>query len=177
MLEASGRAQTSLAQGELDLGYSNYLEQLAYPMDMLNLRISALGQSPYGKSQTTTSPTTSQNSWLTGLGGASSGASIANALSLTGGSALGMTGLGALAGILSDENDKTDKQKLGKDPDSGLTMYAYRYKGDPKSTPKIVGPMAQEVQKKMPGMVKSIGGHKVITPNMGFGRAPRIARG
>lgn len=176
MLEASGRAQTSLAQGELDLGYSNFLEQQAYPMDMLNLRMSALGQSPYGRSQTTTSPTTSQNSWLTGLGGASTGASIANALGQTGGAAMGITGLGALAGILSDENDKKDVQKLGKDPDTGLTMYAYRYKDAPASSQKVVGPMAQEVEKKMPGMVKKIGGHRVITPNMGFGKAPRLAR-
>lgn len=177
MLEAAGRAQTSLAQGELDIGYQNFLEQQAYPLDMLNLRMSALGQSPYGKSQTTMSPTTQQNSWLTGLGGASTGASIANALGVTSGvGQASLTGLGALAGILSDEEDKTDVKKLGKDPDSGLTMYAYRYKGDPKSSPKVVGPMAQEVEKKMPHMVKKIGGHRVITPNLGFGRAPRIAR-
>lgn len=174
MLEAAGKSQTALDQSRLDLGYNNFQEQQAYPLDMLNLRLSALGMTPYGKSQTTTSPTTSSNPWMTGLGGASTGASIANALSLSGTSALGMTGLGGLLGLLSDENDKKDIQKLGKDPDTGLTMYAYRYKGDPKSTPKVVGPMAQEVEKKMPGMVKKIGGHRVIARNFGFG-APMMA--
>jgi hypothetical protein len=41
-------------------------------------------------------------------------------------------------------------------------MYAYRYKGDPKSYPKVVGPMAQDVEKKHPGSVGKIGGHRVI---------------
>jgi hypothetical protein len=170
MLEAAGKGQTSLAQSQLDLGYQNFQEQQAYPLDMLNLRLSALGMTPYGKSQTTTSPTTSTNPWMTALGGASTGASIANALGQTGGMAMGISGLGGLLGLLSDENDKKDIQKLGKDPDTGLTMYAYRYKDAPASAPKVVGPMAQEVEKKMPGAVKKIGGHRVIARNFGFGK-------
>ena len=63
---------------------------------------------------------------------------------------------------------KKDIEKLGKDPDTGLTMYAYRYKTDPKTYPKSVGPMAQEVEKKFPGSVVEIGGKKVVT-NLGFG--------
>ena len=45
---------------------------------------------------------------------------------------------------MSDENEKTDKKKIGKDPDTGLDLYSYRYKGDPKTYPKVVGPMAQD---------------------------------
>jgi hypothetical protein len=62
----------------------------------------------------------------------------------------------------SDETLKTDKQKLGKDPASGVDMYAFRYKGDPKSYPKVVGPMAQDVAKKYPQAVATIGGKKAI---------------
>ena len=52
---------------------------------------------------------------------------------------------------------KTDITKLGKDPDTKLPMYAYRYKGDPKSYPKVVGPMAQDVQDADPDAVKKVG--------------------
>ena len=76
-----------------------------------------------------------------------------------GGQALGLAG--KFIG-LSDERDKTDIEKLGKDTETGLEMYAYRYKGDPKSYPKVVGPMAQDIEKKAPEMVKDIGRHKVV---------------
>ena len=75
-----------------------------------------------------------------------------------------MGGIGAVVGgaaLLSDRDDKTDIKKLGVDPETGQTMYAYRYKDDPKSYPKIVGPMAQDVE-AAGGNVREIGGHKVI---------------
>lgn len=72
-------------------------------------------------------------------------------------------GLGTMAaGIFSDRTMKTDIQKLGKDEDTGLDMYAYRYKGDPKDTPKVVGPMAQDVEKHYPGSTKRVGGKLMI---------------
>jgi len=71
--------------------------------------------------------------------------------------------LGTMFG--SDEDLKTDIQELGDDPQTGLPMYAYRYKGDPKNTPKVVGPMAQDVQELHPDMVREIGGHKVVQPS------------
>jgi hypothetical protein len=64
----------------------------------------------------------------------------------------------------SDRTDKTDIEKFGKD-DTGLNMYAFRYKGDPKSYPKVVGPMAQDVEKKAPTAVRKIAGHRVIQAN------------
>ena len=67
-----------------------------------------------------------------------------------------------LMGLLSDENEKTDIEEVGKDPETGLTIHAYRYKGDPKSYPKVVGPMAQEVEEKFPGSTRKIGGKMVI---------------
>lgn len=72
--------------------------------------------------------------------------------------------LGGVAGIIkaSDERMKTDIQPMGEDPETGLLMYSYRYKGDPKSYPKVVGPMAQDVQKVMPEAVKDMGGRLAI---------------
>jgi hypothetical protein len=42
---------------------------------------------------------------------------------------------------LSDPKTKTDVQRVGK-TDGGEPLYGFRYKGDPKSYPKVVGPMA-----------------------------------
>lgn len=56
---------------------------------------------------------------------------------------------------------KTDIEELGVDPRTGVKTYAYRYKGDPKTYPKVVGPMAQDAERAgMP--VREIGGHKVM---------------
>lgn len=74
-----------------------------------------------------------------------------------------LAGLATIGSMLfSDRRDKTDIKKLGNDTESGLDIYAYRYRGDPKNTQKVVGPMAQDVEKKYPGTVYEIGGHKVI---------------
>jgi hypothetical protein len=79
-------------------------------------------------------------------------------------SALGIGTLGA--GLLSDRTMKTDIKKLGKDENTDLDMYAYRYKDDPKDTPKIVGPMAQDVEKRYPGSTTRVGGKMVIKSNV-----------
>lgn len=71
---------------------------------------------------------------------------------------LGIAGLG----LLSDREDKTDVKRLGTHHGTGLPMYAYRYKTDPKSYPKTVGPMAQDVAKKFPHMVTRMGSHMVM---------------
>jgi hypothetical protein len=71
-------------------------------------------------------------------------------------------GLGLGSKFLSDREDKTDIKKLGKDPDTGVPMYAYRYKDDPKSYPKVVGPMAGDLEKFLPGITKLIGGHQIV---------------
>ena len=53
----------------------------------------------------------------------------------------------------SDRRLKTDIQKVGTHS-TGLPMYAYRYKGDPKAYPKVVGPMAEDVMKIAPHAVR-----------------------
>jgi Chaperone of endosialidase len=72
---------------------------------------------------------------------------------------------------LSDERTKTDIQPMGKDEQTDLPMYAYRYKGDPKSYPKVVGPMAQDVEKKYPGSTAQVGTRRAIRPTFGIGGA------
>jgi hypothetical protein len=63
---------------------------------------------------------------------------------------------------LSDRRDKKDIEKLGEHEETGIPIFAYRYKDAPEGSPKAVGPMAQDVEKVWPEYVKEIGGHKVI---------------
>jgi hypothetical protein len=73
---------------------------------------------------------------------------------------LGSLGVAGRLGFSSDREDKTDIKRLGEQ--NGMPIYAYRYKGDPKSYPKVVGPMAQDLEKLMPGVTQLIGGHRII---------------
>ncbi len=122
----------------------------------LQVQLAAVGGVPYGQSQTstTTNPTggPTSNPWLTGLGVVGTGASI----------------LGSLAPYLapaaaaSDRTLKTDIEKIGKDAETDLPLYAYRYKGDPKTYPKVVGIMAQDARKTHPEQVVEIGGKLAV---------------
>jgi hypothetical protein len=72
--------------------------------------------------------------------------------------------------MLSDEDEKTNKQKLGKDPNTGDMLYAYDYKADVEAAkkngtpmpPKRVGPMAQGIEKRSPGSTSRVGGKLVV---------------
>lgn len=153
VLQNIGAQRQAMNQAALDEAYARFQEQRNYPIEMLNLRLGATSATPYSTSQTGTQFVPRGNSFLQGIGAFGSAAS----------------GVAALAPLLgfSDERMKTDIQKVGKDEETGLTMYAYRYKGDPKTYPKVVGPMAQEVEKKYPDQVAEIGGRKAV--NLGFG--------
>lgn len=82
-------------------------------------------------------------------GGSSAAAGGANAAS-------------ALLGLFSDRTEKTDIKKLGPDPETGVMMYAYRYRDDPKTYPKVVGPMAQDIEKMLPGSTVRVGGKLAV---------------
>jgi hypothetical protein len=78
------------------------------------------------------------------------------------GLATALPGLITALGIGSDEREKVDVKKLGKE--NGIEMAAYRYKGDPKTYPKVVGPAsAQQVERARPGSTRKVGGMHVIT--------------
>ena len=141
-LLGAGDQERGYRQSLIDADREKFNEAQNYDTDRLNVLLSTLGMSPYGKSETTTK---------TGQQG-SSGMDWATTI----------LGLGKLFMGLSDRRDKTDIEELGVDDETGLPMYAYRYKKDPKNTPKIVGPMAQDVEKVAPHLVREIGGHKVI---------------
>ncbi len=134
------KRQTTALQQLLGIGSTEQQtaqSSLTQPTDMLKLLMQSVPNT-YGQTSTSTVPT--QSNPISSLAGLATIASL----------------------FFSDRRDKTDIQKLGTDPALDLPMYAYRYKGDPKGYPKIVGPMAQDVEKKYPSAVHEVGGHKVV---------------
>jgi hypothetical protein len=141
-----GGVQQQQAQRQDDAAREVWQEKWNYPTEQLNLLLASLGMSPYGHTETGTSTTKTS-------GG---GGGLGQAMGL-GGSFLQM-----FAGM-SDIEEKTDIKVVGKHPSiPDLKLYAYRYKGDPKSYPKVVGPMAHEVEKVAPHLVKKIGKRRVV---------------
>lgn len=141
-LSQIGAQQQAQQQKVLDDKKGRFDEAENYDTEQLNLLLASLGMSPYGKSENTTKTTS----------GGSSGTDFAT---------MGLGIFKILAG-LSDRSSKTDIEKLGKDEETGLDLYAYRYKGDPKTYPKVVGPMAQDVEKLYPSAVKKVNGKRVV---------------
>jgi hypothetical protein len=70
----------------------------------------------------------------------------------------GLSGLGALC----DRSMKEDIEEIGIEPKTGLMLYAFRYKSDPKTYPKVIGYMADEVETKYPGTTREIEGKRII---------------
>jgi hypothetical protein len=139
-----GQQQQTQQQNELNAAMKQFYEKRDYPVEGLNMRLAALGMSPYGKTETTNKTATSEDKgpdWASILlGGAKIGAQM----------------------YMSDRSTKTDIKKLTDGP---VPLYAYRYKGDPKSYPKVVGPMAQDIEKVRPSAVKKVGKYKTVDIN------------
>lgn len=140
-----GDTQRAENQRTLDNTYQKFLEQKQAPWYGLGelSQILTAGGFRTTDSKTTAPKQDSTASWLQG------GAGI----------------LGAIASIaaLSDRRAKTDIKKLGKDKETGLDVYSYKYKGDSRT---VVGPMAQDVEKKYPDEVIELDGMKFVSHEM-----------
>jgi hypothetical protein len=142
-LMAVGDYQNQYEQRQIDAQRQLFEQQQAMPWTQLGRFSGALqGVAPYAANAgTTTGSMTQENQtpWTQYAG-------------------LGI----AAAGMMSDRNEKTDIKRVGEDEATGLPLYAYRYKGDSKTYPKIVGPMAQDVEKHFPGSTMEVGGKLII---------------
>lgn len=141
-LMQTGTMQRAIEQENINDKMDRFNEKRNNDIENLNLRLSALGMSPYGKTE---------NTQKTTQGGSS-------------GTDFGQLGMGLLSLFLglSEDDTKTDKEKVGKVPGTDLELWAYRYKKDPKTYPKVVGVMASDVEKKMPEAVHKVNGKRVI---------------
>lgn len=178
----SGNAAIALqnyGQGLANQDYNNWLNnvsglnsqglaaatgQTGREQSLANIQ-TGLGQAQAGVIQNTTNQAVNDYTGGVNADATANNQGQANMFSaLLGGANLGLkaSGVGGFApATSSDENDKTDITPLGED-ENGVKQYAYRYKSDPKTYPKVVGPMAQDIEKKDPSAVKKIGGHKVV---------------
>jgi len=140
MLSQAGIQQQMQQQRELDAAYAAWEDEKNFDIENLNLRLSALGMSPYGKSETGVKTTE----------GGSSGTDFAQ------------LGLGVLS-LMFGLSDRRVKKDIKKIRDNGkIPIYEYRYKGESKRMPKLRGPMAQDVEKVLPGSVREFGGMKMV---------------
>lgn len=166
---AFGGQQRDLEQAKLAADRAEWDRQQNYDLQMLNTRLAAAGMTPHGQTQTTTQTGGQSSSGLSTALGIGGMLTSLLAAPMTGGTSL----LGMMFG--SDEDLKTDIKKVGKDKETGVPLYSYRYKGDPKTYPKVVGPMAQDVEKVAPEMVKKTS-TGIRTVNLGFGPMRRAIK-
>lgn len=168
---AAGLLQQGNEQMQRDAGTANANARYQNNVDQLNLLLQSLNATPYNTSTRTTG-TQSQFGVgggnqspdigtallggaraLPGILGNSAVAGTATSAGTAGSGLLGM--IGSLGTMFSEDDAKTDIQKVGKV--GGQELFAYRYKGDPKTYPKTVGLMASKVEKKTPSAVKRVG--------------------
>jgi hypothetical protein len=147
-LSGAGLQQQQQAQNQINAQLGKFQQAWGYPTQQLGALQSALGMTPYGQAQQGQSTTTTQQSpdYINAI---FSGLQTAGGL---------FGGGGPFASLLtgSDRRLKTDVKRVDTHP-SGLPIYAYRYKGDPKSYPKVVGPMAEHVAQIAPHAVVPMG--------------------
>jgi hypothetical protein len=167
MLTSAGGFQQQQAQNDINAQMAKFQQAFQYPQQQLSLMESSLGMTPYDTATSGTSASTStqtqSNPAAMALGGLQT---LGGLFSAPAGGTSAMSGLmGMLGG--SDRRLKTDIVKIGKHP-TGIDMYAYRYKGDPKHYPKVVGPMAEDVKKIAPHAVRQVTakGHMAVHMDM-----------
>ena len=174
----AGQMQQQQAQNQINAQTAKFQNAANYPNQQLSVLQSALGMTPYEQGQqgsSTTQTQTAANPAQMALGGLST---LGSLFSAPAGGTSAMAGLGSMLGVFSDRSMKTDITRVGSK--MGVPIHAYRYKGDPKSYPKVVGPMAEDVAKTFgPGSVAKIpgsGGKMAVHPAvMGALAGPAMA--
>jgi hypothetical protein len=149
----AGAQQQQQAQNQINAQMGQFNQAQAYPGQQLGVLQSALGMTPYGS--TTMGSSTGQTQQTTTPSLMSDVTGGLQAL----GSAFGAGGPFASLMPGSDRHLKTDISKVGVHGPTGLPMYSYRYKGDPKSYPKVTGPMAEDAMQVAPHAVQTVGVH------------------
>ena len=163
----AGQMQQAQAQDQINAQMAKFQNAANYPNQQLSILQSALGMTPYEQGQqgsSTQETQTAANPMQMALGGLGT---LGSLFAAPAGGTSAMQGLMGMFGGGSDRRLKTDITKVGVHP-SGIAIHAYRYKGDPKTYPKVVGPMAEDVAKTFgPGSVAKIpgsGGKMAVHP-------------
>jgi hypothetical protein len=142
-LTTAGAGESMQAQNEINAQMAKFQQAFSYPQQGLGILESSLGQTPYDTSttsagqQTVTTPT----DWASILtNGLNAGANLWK------------------AGAASDKKIKKNIVPLGADPLTGVPIKSFNYKGEPAGAPKVMGPLAQDVEKAAPGSTTRVNG-------------------
>jgi hypothetical protein len=155
-LSTAGAQEQQQAQNQIGALMGQFQQANQYPGQQLGVLQSALGMTPYGSTTMGSSYGQQQTTQQP-----SAAADIFGGLQSLGGF-LGPGGPLGAGGFLNPGSDralKTDVQKVGVHPATGIPLYSYRYQGDPKSYPKITGPMAEDAMQVAPHAVRAVGVH------------------
>jgi hypothetical protein len=155
-LATAGAQQQQQAQNQINAQMGKFNQAWMYPYQQLGVLQSALGMTPYGtatQGQQTQETQQSANPLAAAMSGMQS---LGSLFSAPAGGTSAAAGLMSLFGG-SDRSMKTDITRVGTHP-TGIPIHAYRYKGDPKTYPKVVGPMAEDVAKIAPHAVSPVPG-------------------
>ena len=154
MQNTAGTQQMSTAQDQINAQMAKFQQAWGYPTQQLGVLQSALGMTPYGQSTTGTSDTQTYTP--------------------TDWAALAGAGIGALGNIFggklaptSDIRLKKNLKRVGKGV-TGLPIYDFNWKGQAPGAPKTRGPIAQDIEKQIPGAVAQhpITGVKHVHPGV-----------
>jgi hypothetical protein len=136
MQNTAGSQQMSTAQDQINAQMAKFQQAWGYPTQQLGVVQSALGMTPYGQSQT--------------------GVSDTQTYTPTDWAALAGSGLGMLGNIFGGKSDirlKKNLKRVGTHAPTGVPVYDFNWKGQPPGAPKTRGPMAQDIEKVLPGAV------------------------
>ena len=152
MLTSAGGFEQQQGQNDINAQLAKFNQAYQYPQQQLGMMESALGMTPYDTGSSGTSASTTTQTQSNPAAMALGGLQTLGGLFGSGGA---LASGGTLSGLFggSDRRLKTDIQKIGTHS-TGLPIYSYRYKGDPKSYPKVAGPMAEDVMKIAPHAVR-----------------------
>jgi hypothetical protein len=132
----AGATQMAQAQNQINAQMQKFQQAWGYPTQQMGILQSALGMTPYG--QTTTGQSNTQTYTPMDWG------------------ALAGKGLGLATSLIpgpSDRRLKKNLKRVGTHQPTGVPVYQFNWKGQPPGAPKTQGPMAQDVEKVLPGAV------------------------
>jgi hypothetical protein len=142
-LTAAGAGESMQATNQINAQIAKFQQAFSYPQQQLGTLESALGMTPHDTSTTSASQqqVTTPTDWASILtNGLNAGANV------------GKLFMG------SDKKIKKNIVPLGPDPLTGVPIKSFNYKGQPAGAPKVIGPLAQDVEKAAPGSTARIGG-------------------
>ena len=155
MLVSAGGLQEQQQQNDINAQIAKFQQAWQYPQQQLGMMESSLGMTPYNTGTSGSSASTTEQTQSNPVGAATSAMQMLGGL-FTGNPMAVAGGAGGMLGGTSDRRLKTDIKRVDTHP-TGLPIYSYRYKGDPKTYPKVMGPMAEDVAKIAPHAVRPMG--------------------